>query len=70
MTIPTSLNIFLERIFPGLLLYPSELLNAISGLINVGKVAPCKANLTWCGEIYQNKSRTAVIKSEELNVLV
>ena len=70
VTVSTSLEILSERMFPGLFLYLSRLLNPISGLKNIGKVAPCEANLTWCGEIYQNKSGTAVIKSEELTVLM
>ena len=65
VTIPTSLKIFAERMFLSLLLYLSGLSNPISDLTNVGKIESSEANLRWCGEIYQNKSRTAVIKSEK-----
>ena len=65
VTIPTSLKIFAERMFLSLFLYLSGLSNPISDLTNVGKIESSEANLTWCGEIYQNKSRTAVIKSEK-----
>ena len=65
VAIPTSLKIFAERMFLSLFLYLSGLSNPISDLTNVGKIESSETNLTWCGEIYQNKSRTAVIKSEK-----
>ena len=32
---------------------------------NISRTLPCELNLTWWGEIYQNKSQTVVIKLEK-----